>query len=170
MGTEPGYTRDNPIPRPSARVVLLDSTDRILLFRCNALDDENPDFWLTPGGGLNDGETHEAAAVRELWEETGLTDVPLGPLIWTRRHVMLWNEKWVDSLEHFFVVRTDDFVVSHANLDENEAKFIQETRWWSLPEIIRAKDEEIFAPRRLSELLAPIIAGEIPISPINTGL
>ncbi len=170
MASEPGSTRENPIPRPSARVVLLDCTDRILLFRCNVPGDDNPDFWITPGGGLNDGEAYEAAAVRELWEETGLTAVELGPLIWTRHHVMLWDEKWVDSLERFFVVRTDDFVVSHANLDEKEAKFLQEPRWWSLSEIIEAKDEEIFAPLRLSEFLPPIIAGEVPISPIDTGL
>ena len=39
----------------------------------------NGSHWATPGGGLNEGENFPAAALRELAEETGWSDVPLGP-------------------------------------------------------------------------------------------
>ncbi len=34
------------------------------------------DFWTLPGGGIEPGEQSSAAAVRELWEETGLRGTP----------------------------------------------------------------------------------------------
>ena len=62
--------------RLAARVVLLDPDDRVLLMR---YDDGPPNgsHWTTPGGGLNDGEGFPAAALRELAEETGWSDIPL---------------------------------------------------------------------------------------------
>jgi ADP-ribose pyrophosphatase YjhB (NUDIX family) len=57
--------------------MVLDPDDRVLLFR---YDDGPPNgrHWCTPGGGLNDGEDYPTGARRELAEETGWTDVPLG--------------------------------------------------------------------------------------------
>ena len=54
-------------------------------------------------------------------------------------------------------------------LDPVEVVEMTEHKWWSLDEILAAKDVETFAPRKLGELLPPLIAGEIPLHPIDTG-
>ncbi|MET7329765.1 NUDIX domain-containing protein [Nonomuraea sp. NPDC005650] len=72
-----------PVPRPSARVVLIDASDRLLLFSSRNRDGTLR--WYTPGGGLQPGERHRDAALRELYEEIGLTDVALGPEVWRGR-------------------------------------------------------------------------------------
>ena len=52
---------------------VIDEQERILLFNVDdgvALHHNRPElinYWITPGGGVDPGETFEAAALRELW-------------------------------------------------------------------------------------------------------
>ena len=74
----PPYRADgDPTVRLAGRVIVLDPANRVLLFR---YDDPLPFgvHWATPGGGLDPGEDFHAGALRELREETGWTDVPVG--------------------------------------------------------------------------------------------
>ena len=60
--------------RRSARLLIIEPAGRVLLvrfvFKKGALAGE--DYWATPGGGVEEGETFEQAAIRELREETGI--------------------------------------------------------------------------------------------------
>ncbi|MCF1504479.1 NUDIX domain-containing protein [Afifella sp. H1R] len=80
--TKPGTSSERPATDPvdGASVVLLKRTAVLLVRR------SKPPFsaiWSFPGGHVEPGETAEAAARRELMEETGL---PAGPLVSLGRH------------------------------------------------------------------------------------
>ena len=156
-----------PLWRPGARIILLDGDDRILLFFNRVPGQEQPESWITPGGALEQSESHEQAARRELWEETGLADVELGPCVWRRRHVWRWDDRLYDSAERFFVVRVDHPTVAPQALGEMERQAFIEQRWWSVAEIAASPD--VFIPRDIAELLPLVIAGDLPAEPLEVG-
>jgi len=160
---------DRPEPRverDAARVVLLDPTGRILLqeFRVDA----ERTLWITPGGGLSPGETHAEAAIRELREEVGYT-AELGPCIWTRLSEFSFRGIRYRQSERFFLARAEHFEPDHSGWDPVEVEIILGHRWWDLAEI-EAANGRAFAPRRLAELLRPLIAGVVPTEPVDAGI
>jgi 8-oxo-dGTP pyrophosphatase MutT (NUDIX family) len=158
---------EEPEIRPAARILLIDERDRLLLFRAVPQVFNGEAFWFPPGGGLLAGETHEQAALRELREETGL-EAPLGPCVWTRRHVFRFKGAWYDQRERYYVVRVPVSEISTDGWEDLEREMIDRGRWWSLAEI--QASSETFVPRRLGELLPPILADGYPAEPFDVGV
>jgi 8-oxo-dGTP pyrophosphatase MutT (NUDIX family) len=124
-------------------------------------------FWFPAGGRLEDGEDARAAAVREVAEETGLADVPLGPEIWRRRHVFTWRgEEW-DQRERWFIARVAHFEPSMLGMTEVEKAEISGSRWWDLAEMDATPDELV--PRDLAARLRALLSEGPPPSPIDIG-
>lgn len=61
--------------RPNVGVVVFNTKGQVWLGR--RLGTEGPFNWQFPQGGVDEGEDFEAAAMRELYEETGLKSVAL---------------------------------------------------------------------------------------------
>ena len=73
------------LKRNAARVVLLDSKKRIFLVNAeDPIDPFKQPWWEIPGGGISRGEDSAIAAERELYEETGIESIQMGPVIWTQ--------------------------------------------------------------------------------------
>jgi 8-oxo-dGTP diphosphatase len=124
--------------RPSARALITDPDDRVLLLRVRdavALDASDPvtDYWITVGGGVEPGETFETAIVREIFEETGHVIRDPGPCIWRRRKSVT-DAAGVTraSEERYFWCPLPSAELSHDNLTQFERIYIQESRWWTL--------------------------------------
>jgi 8-oxo-dGTP pyrophosphatase MutT (NUDIX family) len=97
--------------RRSAKVLLLDPDGRVLLF--NDVDPAQPSrtpIWFPVGGGIDQGETVEEAAVREVKEETGLLISDLGPVVMTRHVNFTFDGDSYDQHETYYAVQTDAFV------------------------------------------------------------
>jgi 8-oxo-dGTP pyrophosphatase MutT (NUDIX family) len=125
--------------RRTARILLLDPDGKVLLFEDSDPGLHGPPtFWITPGGGVDDGETIEQAAVREVGEETGLVLDPAmlrGPIA-HRTVVHAYSDKIVEQDETFFLVEVAPFVVDIAGHTMEEQTTFIGHRWWDRDEIV----------------------------------
>ncbi len=150
------------------RVILIDPDDRVLLFGARDPDDGRV-VWVMPGGGIEPGETLEETGRRELLEETGIEVALLRGPVWTREHEFTWDGRAIRYREWFMVGRMSEFRdVVHGDMGAEELRYHVGVRWMGLDEIRASTD--LIAPRRLGELLPPILAGELPSEPIETGV
>ncbi|MCX6842452.1 MAG: NUDIX domain-containing protein [candidate division WOR-3 bacterium] len=140
--------------RHVARVIIIDGADSVLLCRYSeTIDDLAVCYWVPPGGALEAGEDHHAAALRETREETGLV-VQLGRQLCERRFILHMQDGPVDQIERYFLARLSSVKPEVANsLGED----IQELRWWPFHDL-RFTTERIY-PEGLVEQLSSLMAG-----------
>jgi ADP-ribose pyrophosphatase YjhB (NUDIX family) len=154
----------NAVLRPTVRVLLLDDLDRVLLFRA-VRDEDGTGFWFPPGGALENGETHEMAARRELTEETGWHQPVLGPEIGRRRHVVAWGGVTYDCRERWFLSRVTHLTVDTAGFTPEERESVQAHRWWPGPELAAATER--LTPANLSDVVTRLLREGAPSQPLE---
>ena len=132
---------DAVLRRSTARVLLIDETDAVLLFLTYGVSHDVPPRWITPGGGLEPGEDFRAAGERELFEETGLKarlDEPF------RVVELAVDQRWHPyQVGHWawFALRTRRFEPSADGWMADERADIVDWRWWHTEELERERPE-----------------------------
>ena len=151
--------------REAVRAIVFDPEARVLLVR---LEFPHWTGWAMPGGGVDEGETDEAALRRELAEEAGLDGFELGSIVWTRRHLLEFGD-WDGQVERYYLVRAPAAdPAPRLTWAQLNAEHMTAIRWWTVSELEAAEDE--FAPRRLPALVRELILHGMPTAPIDAGV
>ncbi|KQT99197.1 NUDIX hydrolase [Methylobacterium sp. Leaf469] len=160
----------HPPVREVARALVFDPAGRLLLIAYESvrpIDPANPDdrtFWFMPGGGLEPGESHVEACRRELEEEIGVADAPIGPQVAGCDGPFHLFRTSRDARERYFVVRLPDDRIDTRRLAETEDNPVLGTRWWTLDEL-DATSERI-EPAGLARVARAVLGGTLPATPV----
>ncbi|HMO67676.1 MAG TPA: RNA pyrophosphohydrolase [Novosphingobium sp.] len=122
--------------RPCVGVMLVNRSG--LAFAGKRIDNREGDFWQMPQGGIDDGEDLHEAAIRELWEETGVGASLVEIVATTREELFydlpdnlmgrLWGGRYRGQRQHWLLARFlgDD---ADVRIDAHEPPEFCEWKW-----------------------------------------
>lgn len=135
--------------RRAARILLIDSQDRVLLFRFTP--DDRPPLWATPGGECDPDEDFAQAAARELLEETGIVADPGDAIAIRTSQFKTFQGEEVIADERYFIVKTAEVAIDTQRHTATEREVMLEHRWFARSEI--ETWHEVIYPETLTEML-----------------
>ena len=127
--------------RRAVRVVVTDG-EAALMFADTDPGTPGSRWWVTPGGGVDPGESDVEAALRELHEETGWRAAAgdlVGPVM--RRVVVHgYSDQVCEQSEVFFVLRTPRFTPDLSRHTSDEQLTLSGHAWLDLGALHRVRE------------------------------
>jgi hypothetical protein len=109
------------------------------------------------------------AAKRELAEELGRDDIPIGPEIGRRTHTLSFNGgPWMTQRERWFMARCARFEVAPEVVAKLASEYVTEVRWWSAEDLAHA--DVVTSPRGLADLVVQVRSGRLPAPDTDLGV
>ncbi|PMY60355.1 MULTISPECIES: NUDIX hydrolase [Pseudomonas] len=130
--------------RLASRILLISDSQRLLLFniRYGSGALAGRCYWATPGGKLQDNESFEAAAIRELYEEAGVEIQSVGQCVAHREFPwQMPDGEQVLAVENYYVVRVREERCSRVRWSDQEREAVCDVKWWSESELAACPDE-----------------------------
>ncbi|ARN84726.1 NUDIX domain-containing protein [Candidatus Nucleicultrix amoebiphila] len=158
--------------RKSVKILLLNDMQQLLLMCADDPQTTTVDgqyhgrYWFPIGGEIESSESIEEAALREIFEETGLKKdwITLGPVVWYGEFDLSLNGQLTHLHQTFVVAHTSETKFSLAHLTDSEKKVIKALSWFSLEDIKNSSD--IIYPIVLPDYLPDILLGHYPHDPL----
>lgn len=130
--------------RPCVGVMLVNANGHAFVGK--RIDNREGDWWQMPQGGVDPGEELEAAAMRELAEETGAREEHVAILSRTKESIRydlpdeligkLWGGKYRGQEQHWFLARFSG-EDHHIDLEAHDPPEFCEWKWVEAAELER---------------------------------
>ncbi len=157
--------------RRSARAILVNPRDEVLLAELSFPDIVDPvhpnatSLWITPGGGLHEHESFEAALIREVREETGMHLGNVTAAVAIRRARFVHRGEAFISEEHYFFARVVGDAIDTSAMQDDERRAFRGFRWFSVAAL--CEHAATVRPPGLITLVPRLLAGDVPSEPVT---
>jgi mutator protein MutT len=123
-----GYTKDKIIIQAAGGLVFNEKNELLMIYRRG--------FWDLPKGKVDEGETLEQCAVREVQEETGLQNIMLGDFLTTTYHTYAQKGQTILKPSHWYKMQNwgNETLIPQTEEDITAIKFVSKEIAYTLLE------------------------------------